>query len=76
MKTANVEQEYKKNDQLKPEDVKSLKEWIEKQPHLPKITGNYNYIILFQFIHNIVYLKYLVRFVDLIFNKFRFLYCL
>lgn len=38
MKTANVEQEYKKNDQLKPEDVKSLKEWIEKQPHLPKIT--------------------------------------
>lgn len=74
MKTANVEQEYKKNDQLKPEDVKSLKEWIEKQPHLPKITGNY--FILFQFIHKIVYLKYLVRFVNSIFNKFRFLYCL
>ncbi|GLV38430.1 uncharacterized protein CBL_13019 [Carabus blaptoides fortunei] len=38
MKTANVEEEYKKNDQLKADDVKSLKEWMEKQPHLPKIT--------------------------------------
>ncbi|XP_019880041.1 alpha-tocopherol transfer protein-like [Aethina tumida] len=38
MALANVEDEYKKDPNLKREDVRSLLEWVEHQPHLPKIT--------------------------------------
>lgn len=38
-KPADVQNEYKKDNSLKPEDVKSLQEWVQKQPHLPDITG-------------------------------------
>nr|XP_015838049.1 PREDICTED: uncharacterized protein LOC655774 [Tribolium castaneum] len=34
---ADVKCEYSKNPTLKQEDVKSLMEWVNKQPHLPKI---------------------------------------
>lgn len=39
MALANVEDEYKKDPNLKREDVRCLLEWVEHQPHLPKITG-------------------------------------
>ncbi|KAK9506675.1 hypothetical protein O3M35_008567 [Rhynocoris fuscipes] len=39
------EEEYKKYKDLKPTDVKVIKEWIEKQPHLPAL--NDNQIIMF-----------------------------
>ncbi|XP_055590423.1 uncharacterized protein LOC129742540 [Uranotaenia lowii] len=35
---ADVENEYKKFPELKREDVQKLREWMVKQPHLPKIT--------------------------------------
>lgn len=34
-----VEKEYEKCKELKKENVVLLKEWLEKQPHLPKLTG-------------------------------------
>ncbi|KAI4454616.1 alpha-tocopherol transfer protein-related [Holotrichia oblita] len=37
-KIGDVEAEYKKNKELSKEDVNLLKDWIEKQPHLPKIS--------------------------------------
>lgn len=37
-KAASVENEYKKDPSLKPNDVKSLQEWVNLQPHLPNIS--------------------------------------
>ncbi|GJQ85279.1 hypothetical protein Trydic_g23178 [Trypoxylus dichotomus] len=37
-KLDDVDEEYRKNKELKKEDVQLLKEWIEKQQHLPKIS--------------------------------------
>ncbi|KRT83098.1 hypothetical protein AMK59_3655, partial [Oryctes borbonicus] len=37
-KFEDIDEEYRKNKELKKEDVQMLKEWIEKQPHLPKIS--------------------------------------
>lgn len=34
------EEELKKNPELKVEDIRMLREWCEKQPHLPKITDS------------------------------------
>lgn len=39
LKTVDVEAEYKKDKGLKKEDVQTLKEWVEMQPHLPLMTG-------------------------------------
>lgn len=36
---AKVEDQYKKFPQLSKEEVLKLKDWYEKQPHLPNITG-------------------------------------
>lgn len=33
------EEQYKKSAELKREDVKILREWVEKQAHLPNISG-------------------------------------
>ncbi|GLV38428.1 uncharacterized protein CBL_13021 [Carabus blaptoides fortunei] len=38
LQLASVDEQYKKFKDLKPEDVKSLMAWAEKQPHLPKIS--------------------------------------
>lgn len=35
----SIAEEYKKNPELKQEDVDHIKEWISKQPHLPNIKG-------------------------------------
>lgn len=35
----DINKEYKRNPDLKKEDVEHIKEWISKQPHLPNITG-------------------------------------
>lgn len=39
----DVEEEYKRNKELKREDVSMLKDWADKQPHLPKMTGKNNF---------------------------------
>lgn len=38
MKTVSVEDQYKKFNSLKKEDVVHLMDWINKQPHLPLLT--------------------------------------
>ncbi|XP_038111601.1 alpha-tocopherol transfer protein-like isoform X2 [Culex quinquefasciatus] len=38
LQLADVENEYKKFPDLKREDVQKIREWMEKQPHLPKIS--------------------------------------
>lgn len=38
--TVPFDEELKKNPELKESDIKSLREWCEKQPHLPKITDS------------------------------------
>lgn len=38
VKPISFEEELKKNPELKVEDIRMLREWCEKQPHLPKIT--------------------------------------
>lgn len=38
----NVADEFEKNPELKNEDLNHLKEWISKQPHLPRVTGKNN----------------------------------
>lgn len=43
LQLASVDEQYKKFKDLKPEDVKSLMAWAEKQPHLPKISGKLYY---------------------------------
>lgn len=34
-----IEKEYEKNEELKKDDVLALKGWMDKQEHLPKISG-------------------------------------
>ncbi|KYQ56321.1 Alpha-tocopherol transfer protein-like protein, partial [Trachymyrmex zeteki] len=41
IKGVTLEEEMKKNPQLKLSDIQSLREWCEKQPHLPKIEDNF-----------------------------------
>lgn len=41
MEFFNNADEFKKNPKLREEDLKHLKEWISKQPHLPHVTGKY-----------------------------------
>ncbi|XP_011867759.1 PREDICTED: uncharacterized protein LOC105561954 [Vollenhovia emeryi] len=41
MKTVTLEEEMGKNPQLKLSDIQLLKEWCEKQPHLPKIEDSF-----------------------------------
>ncbi|XP_018337428.1 PREDICTED: alpha-tocopherol transfer protein-like [Trachymyrmex septentrionalis] len=41
IKGITLEEEMKKNPQLKLSDIQSLKEWCKKQPHLPKIEDNF-----------------------------------
>lgn len=36
------EEEYAKDPNIKPEDIRSLKQWLEKEPHLPKVKGQSN----------------------------------
>ncbi|KAL6256813.1 hypothetical protein P5V15_011753 [Pogonomyrmex californicus] len=41
MKRITLEEEMKKNPQLKLSDIQLLREWCEKQPHLPKIEDSF-----------------------------------
>ena len=36
---ADVKGQYEKCRDLKREEVLKLKEWVEKQPHLPNLSG-------------------------------------
>ena len=36
---ADVSSEYEKNKHLKKEEVKKFNDWVNQQPHLPKING-------------------------------------
>ncbi|KAB0791364.1 hypothetical protein PPYR_03164 [Photinus pyralis] len=38
MKIFDAQDEYKKNKELRVEDVRALQEWVEKQPHMPSIS--------------------------------------
>ncbi|EGI59705.1 Alpha-tocopherol transfer protein-like protein, partial [Acromyrmex echinatior] len=51
IKGVTLEEEMKKNPQLKLSDIQSLREWCKKQPHLPKIEDNF----LALFLHNNYY---------------------
>ncbi|XP_018328062.1 alpha-tocopherol transfer protein-like [Agrilus planipennis] len=37
MQKVTVAEEYKKNKELTKEDIRRVEEWLEKQPHLPKM---------------------------------------
>ncbi|XP_018400278.1 PREDICTED: alpha-tocopherol transfer protein-like isoform X1 [Cyphomyrmex costatus] len=45
IKEITLEEEMKKNPQLKLSDIESLREWCDKQPHLPKIEDSF--LVLF-----------------------------
>ena len=47
-----LEDELKKNSELKKSDLQLLKEWCDKQPHLPKVSD----IDLTLFLHSNYYL--------------------
>lgn len=51
IKSITLEEEMKRNPQLKLSDIQSLKEWCEKQPHLPKIEDSF----LAMFLHSNYY---------------------
>ncbi|KAK5638183.1 hypothetical protein RI129_012478 [Pyrocoelia pectoralis] len=51
MQTVTVDSEYKKNKDLRKEDVMVLKEWAEKQPHLPPVSE----LHLIFFLHSCYY---------------------
>lgn len=51
IKSITLEDEMKKNPQLKLSDIQSLREWYEKQPHLPKIEDSF----LAMFLHSNYY---------------------
>ncbi|KYN13834.1 Alpha-tocopherol transfer protein-like protein, partial [Trachymyrmex cornetzi] len=51
IKGITLEEEMKKNPQLKLSDTQSLREWCKKQSHLPKIEDNF----LALFLHNNYY---------------------
>ncbi|XP_077290372.1 alpha-tocopherol transfer protein-like [Arctopsyche grandis] len=38
MTSVTVEEEFKKNSQLSKDSLDSMRDWIEKQPHLPKLS--------------------------------------
>lgn len=40
IKFVPVEEEMKKNPELKNEDIQALRDWCQKQPHLPEITDS------------------------------------
>lgn len=37
LKTCDAE--YLKDPKIKKEDIQQMVEWVEKQPHLPKVSG-------------------------------------
>lgn len=37
----DIAKEYEKDKKLKKENVENLRLWTEKQPHLPKINGEF-----------------------------------
>lgn len=43
LQVADLENEYRKFPDLKREDVQKIREWMDKQPHLPEISGIYDY---------------------------------
>ena len=47
-----LEEEFKKNPELKESDLQSLKEWCRKQPHLPEVSD----LDLVLFLHSNYYL--------------------
>jgi hypothetical protein len=42
LKLADVSTEYSKDKDLKKDDVMMLMTWVNKQPHLPEINGEYD----------------------------------
>ena len=42
----DIETEYEKNKQVQRKQVRKFMDWINQQPHLPKITGKEKYVIL------------------------------
>lgn len=41
MKMITLEEEMEKNPRMKLSDIQLLREWCEKQPHLPKVEDNF-----------------------------------
>lgn len=38
---SDAKSEYAKDPKIRKEDVQLLQDWLNKQPHLPKISGEY-----------------------------------
>lgn len=71
---ANCDEQYKKFPQLDKNEVLKLKDWYEKQPHLPNITG----INIKQFFHFIFFfnIKYLLKYFFSLDHKYLIKYSL
>ncbi|XP_039315648.1 alpha-tocopherol transfer protein-like isoform X2 [Solenopsis invicta] len=52
-----LDEETKKNPQLKLSDIQSLREWCEKQPHLPKIEDSFLALFLHRNYYNVEFAK-------------------
>lgn len=44
IKFYDIQNHYASDKQLKTDDVAALIDWVNKQPHLPKITGKWHFI--------------------------------
>lgn len=44
----NIEGEFMRNPDLRLEDVREIQDWLQNQPHLPYVSGEFNLVIFNQ----------------------------
>lgn len=40
-----IEKVYQANEEIKEDDVKQMMDWVDRQPHFPKVTGKLEFKI-------------------------------